>query len=194
MTEIYTLPELPYSVDALEPHYSAEALGLHHDKHHAAYVKKANEILDQLATSKPDALPPGILRSLAFNVAGHRLHSLFWECMTPDGGGAPGDDLAGELTKVFGSVDDFKQHFEHAALGVEGSGWAALVREPISGGLQIAQIHDHHQDLVPESNILLLLDVWEHAYYIDHRNVRADWVTAFWELVDWKAVEGRLVQ
>ncbi len=192
MTEIYTLPDLPYSVDSLEPHYSAEALGLHHDKHHAAYVKKANEILEQLATTKPDDLPPGILRSLAFNVAGHRLHSLFWECMTPDGGGAPGDDLASELTAAFGSVDNFKQFFEHAAVGIEGSGWAALIREPISGGLQIAQIHDHQQDLVPECTILLLLDVWEHAYYIDHRNVRADWVKAFWELVDWKAVEGRL--
>lgn len=191
MPAAYTLPELPYSYDALEPHYSQEALRLHHDGHHKAYVEKANELIEQLASAPAGEVDSSTLRSLAFNVAGHRLHSLFWTCLTPNGELRPTGGLAEAINASFGSYDRIKELVGVAAASLEGSGWVALIWEPTAGRLQLESVHDHHAHLVPDAVTIMVLDLWEHAYYVDHRNKKADWVEAFWHIVDWDAVGTR---
>ena len=191
---VYTLPELPYDYSALEPHISGRIMQLHHDKHHNAYVTGANTALDQLADAREKgdfANINKLTRDLAFNLGGHVNHSVFWTNMSPDGGDKPTGELASAVDEFFGSFDTFRAQFTAAALGVQGSGWAALVYDGIGGRPLILQFHDQQQDFPVGTVPLLLLDVWEHAYYLDYANVRADYVKAFWNIVNWANVEQR---
>ena len=191
---VYTLPELPYDYAALEPHISGRIMQLHHDKHHAAYVAGANTALEKLAEArdKGDFATINLHeRNLAFNLGGHVNHSVFWTNMSPDGGDKPTGELASAIDEFFGSFDAFQAQFTAAALGVQGSGWAALVYDGIGRRPLIVQFHDQQQDFPVGVVPLLLLDVWEHAYYLDYANVRADYVKAFWNIVNWANVEQR---
>lgn len=191
----YQLPDLPYDYGDLEPHYSGKIIELHHDKHHAAYVKGANEALEKLvaARDKKDFSSINELeKNLAFNVSGHVLHSLLWQNLTPDGGGEPEREVSGLIDEHFGSFQGFKGQLEHAANGVQGSGWAALAWEPMAGRLIVEQIYDHQGNVGQGSVPLLVCDMWEHAYYLQFHNEKADWVKAFWKLVNWDDVAQRL--
>jgi Fe-Mn family superoxide dismutase len=192
---VYTLPDLPYDYGALEPHLSGELLELHHDKHHKAYVDGANATLDKLSTARSDDDFDSInqlQKNLAFHVSGHVLHSVFWTNMAPDGGGKPDGDLATAIDEHLGSFEGFREQLSQAALNVQGSGWGALAWEPMAQRLVVEQVYDHQGNIGNGTVPLLVLDMWEHAYYLQYRNVKADWVKAFWEIVSWSDVEGRL--
>lgn len=190
----YTLPDLPYDPAALEPHLSAEILELHHDKHHAAYVAGANKALEKLATAREkadfDAIV-GMQKTLAFNVSGHVLHSIYWENMSPDGGDKPSGDLEAALLDNFGSFEGFKGQLTHATTTVQGSGWGALAWDPLGQRLYIEQVYDHQNNLGQGALPLLVIDAWEHAYYLQYKNVKADYVEAFWNIVNWPDVAAR---
>ena len=192
---IYTLPKLDYGFKDLEPHLSAEILELHHDKHHAAYVDGANSTLDNLDEAR-DAGDFSALnkleKDLAFHVSGHGLHSLLWKNLSPSGGGSPGGDIGARIDEAFSSFDAMKDQMSAAALGVQGSGWATLAWEPMAGSLVIEQVYDHQGNSGSATAPLLVLDMWEHAYYLQYRNEKAKWVEAFWNLVDWEDVDKRL--
>lgn len=191
---VYTLPELPYDYSALQPSISARIMELHHGKHHQAYVTGANTALDQLAEARETGALANVnklTRDLTFNLAGHVNHSVFWTNLSPDGGGEPTGEIASALDDAFGSFEKFTAHFTAAAMGVQGSGWAALVYDSIGRLPIIVQFHDQQQDFPAGTVPLLLLDVWEHAYYLDYANVRADYVKAFWNIVNWTNVEQR---
>lgn len=192
---MYELPELPYKSDALEPQVPRELLELHHGAHHAAYVKGANDTLDKLAEARNARQFDHIgqlMKSLAFNVAGHVLHSLLWKNLTPGGGGAPSGKLAETLNAQFGSFDAFKAQLTAAAASVQGSGWGALSWEPLGGRLLVEQVYDHQGNTGNSTMPILVVDMWEHAYYLKYRNKKAAWLEAFWELVNWPDVAGRL--
>ncbi len=193
----YTLPELPYAASALEPHYSAKLLELHHDKHHAAYVTGANTTLEKLAAARQarnfEAINQ-LEKNLAFHVSGHVLHSLFWLNMSPKGGGEPDGELGAAVKESFGSYDAFKSQVTEAALNVQGSGWGALGWEPLGQRLVVEQIYDHQGNIGNGTVPLLVLDMWEHAYYLQYQNVKADWVTAFWKVVNWQDVAQRFAK
>lgn len=192
--DVYRLPDLPYAHDALEPTVSAESLDLHHGKHHAAYVKGSNTALEQLAEARTKGRLESInllQRNLAFNVSGHALHSLFWTSMSPEGGGKPTDTFAVAVERDFGGYTELRAELTATALGVQGSGWAALELEPISGRLVVEQIHDHQSGACSGSTTLLAIDVWEHAYYLQYRNDRAAWIDAFFEIADWASTAHR---
>jgi Fe-Mn family superoxide dismutase len=190
----YVLPPLPYAYDALEPHIDKETMTLHHDKHHKAYVDGLNKTLKEMAAVRAagdinvSALA-GLQEDLSFNGSGRILHSIFWSTMGPGAGGEPGGALADALTKSFGSVEAFRSHFSKAAAGVKGSGWAMLSYEPVADNLIVLQVKQHDLQTVFGSVPLLPLDVWEHAYYLKYHNVRADYVKAWWDVVNWPAVE-----
>lgn len=190
----YALPELPYSPGALEPHYSGEIISLHHDKHHAAYVKGANDTLDALAAAR-EAGDFGninqLSRSFAFHVSGHVLHSIFWTNMSPDGGGHPEGELATAIDEFFGGFDALQAQLTAATVNVQGIGWGALAWEPVAGKLIVEQIYDHQGNVGAGSVPLLVIDAWEHAYYLQYKNVRADFVKAFWNIVNWPNVAER---
>ncbi len=191
---IYTLPELPYPTDALEPHYSGEIVELHHGKHHAAYVKGANETLEALAAARAAgdfASINSLSKNLAFHLSGHVLHSIFWTNMSPNGGGKPEGELAAAIDKAFGSFDAMKAQLTAATTSVQGSGWGALAWEPVSGQLIVEQIYDHQGNVGAGSVPLLVIDSWEHAFYLQYKNVKADFVKAFWEIVNWPNVAER---
>lgn len=193
-TKEFKLPELTYSLNALEPAYSGELLELHHDKHHAAYVKGLNKALADLAEvrEKNDYSKINQLqKDLAFHFSGHILHSIFWRNMSPNGGGSPDGALAEAIDASFGSADRLRQQLSQAATSIQGSGWSALCFEPISGQLMVEQIYDHQGNLPNGSLPLLVLDMWEHAYYLQYRNEKKKWVDAFWDLVDWSDVSDR---
>jgi superoxide dismutase, Fe-Mn family len=193
----YTLPELPYDYAALEPHISGKIMQLHHDKHHAAYVTGANTALEQLAEArdKGDLTWVNQLeKNLAFNLGGHINHSIFWQNMSPNGGGEPTGDLMDEINKDFGSFDKFKKHFAAVAAGVQGSGWAILAWDSIGQRLVIVQLFDQQGNLPIALTPIVMLDVWEHAYYLDYLNVRADYVTAWWNVVNWDDAAARLAR
>jgi superoxide dismutase, Fe-Mn family len=189
----YTLPDLPYDEGALAPHLSAELMGLHHGKHHAAYVKAANETLEKLASADPAQIA-GLDRALAFNVSGHVLHSMFWTSMSPDGGDRPGGELAAAIDDSFGSFATFASQFGTALTTVQGSGWAALVWEPLAQRLLVAQMHDHQSNTLVGSTPVLLADAWEHAYYLDYRNDKQAWSKAFFALADWRSAADRFAE
>ena len=193
----YVLPDLDYDYGALEPHISGQILELHHGKHHAAYVAGANSTGDELAAARSagdfSALP-GLERKLAFNVAGHVLHSLFWKNLSPAGGGEPDGDLAAAIDEHFGSFDAFKGQMSAATTSVMGSGWGALCWEPLGRRLYVAQVYDHHDNVSPGSLPLFVIDAWEHAYYLQYKNVRADFVQAIWNVVNWSDVASRFKQ
>ncbi len=191
----YTLPELSYDLAALEPHYSAEVLELHHHKHHAAYVAGANTALDKLDEARISDDYGSInqlQKNLAFHLSGHVLHSMFWENLSPDGGGSPEGELAAAVDDGFGGFDRFRSQLTQAALNVQGSGWGALTWEPLGQRLIIEQIYDHQSNVGQGAPPLLVLDMWEHAYYLQYRNLKADWVEAFWKIVNWPDVAARL--
>ena len=190
----YTLPELPYDYAALEPHVSARILALHHGKHHAAYVKGANTALERLeeARSKGDFGPlPALERALAFNVSGHVLHSLFWTNLGPKGGGKPEGSLAEALTRDFGGFDGFKRQLTEAAGTCMGSGWAALVWEPVASRLLVTQIYDHQSNVAQGSAPIMVLDAWEHAYYLQYENRKTEFFDAIWNVWSWPAIARR---
>lgn len=192
---MYELPELPYEHDALEPHVTSELLELHHGAHHAAYVKGANGTLEKLAEARSEqkyAYIGQLEKSLAFNVAGHVLHSLLWKNLTPDGGGAPTGKLAAALDEHFGTFDAFKAQLTAAATSVQGSGWGALSWEPLGGRLLVEQVYDHQGNTGNSTVPILVVDMWEHAYYLKYRNKKAAWLEAFWQLVNWPDVAERL--
>jgi Fe-Mn family superoxide dismutase len=190
----YALPDLPYDVAALEPHYPAEILELHHDKHHAAYVTGLNKTLDQLTEARASGeygSLNGLEKTMAFNLSGHILHSLFWQNLSPDGGGKPEGELAAALEDAFGSFDAFHDQLSQATTLVQGSGWGALSWEPVGGRLLIEQIYDHQSSVGVGSTPLLVIDAWEHAYYLKWRNMRADYVKSMWDIVNWNDVATR---
>lgn len=191
----YELPDLPYDYAALEPHISARIMELHHDKHHATYVAGANTALEQLAEARAKGEfgnIPKLSKDLAFHLGGHTNHSIFWNNLSPEGGDKPEGELAAALDDAFGSFDAFRGHFGAAALSLQGSGWAVLAYEPLGGNVVIEQLYDQ-QGNVPVGTIpLLMLDMWEHAFYLDYVNVKADYVKAFWNIVNWADVAARL--
>jgi superoxide dismutase, Fe-Mn family len=194
--ERYTLPELPYAYNALSPQMSEEQLRLHHDKHHLAYVNGANAALDRLEKARAensDLDQKALLKELSFNVSGHILHSLFWTNLSPEKeSGEPRPDLKNAIEKEFGSVERFKKEFTAAALSTEGSGWAALALCKKTRRLMLMQIEKHNVNVIPTLQLLLVLDVWEHAYYVDYRNLRVKFIEAFWNIVNWDEVGRRL--
>jgi Fe-Mn family superoxide dismutase len=190
---VYVLPPLPYAYDALEPYIDADTMHLHHDKHHQGYVTGLNNTIKALAAldAAPEpnaALLVGLQEDLSFNAGGHLLHTLFWTIMGPKAGGEPVDGIAEALKRDFGSVDAFKTRFARVAAGVKGSGWALLAYEPLGDRLIVLQVKQHDLQLAPGAVPILPLDVWEHAYYLKYHNVRADYVKAWWNVVNWGAV------
>ena len=191
----YTLPDLPYDYAALEPSISGTIMELHHSKHHQTYVTGANTALAQLAEARDSdnlANVNKLEKDLAFNLGGHINHSIFWTNLSPDGGDKPTGELGAAIDDNFGSFDKFRAHFTATALGVQGSGWAVLAWDSIGQRLLIVQFFDQQGNLPAGIVPLLMLDVWEHAYYLDYKNVRADYVKAFWNIVDWGNVQQRL--
>ena len=192
---IYTLPKLDYGYKDLEPHLSAEILELHHSKHHSAYVDGANSTIDNLAEARESgdfAALNKLEKDLAFHLSGHVLHSMLWKNLGPNGGGEPGGKLASEIKDSFSSFDAMKKQLSAAAMGIQGSGWASLAWEPLSGSLIVQQVYDHQGNVGSATIPLLVLDMWEHAFYLQYRNEKAKWVDAFWNLVNWDDVEARL--
>jgi superoxide dismutase, Fe-Mn family len=190
----YVLPDLDYDYGALEPHISGQIMQLHHNKHHAAYVKKANETLDMLdeARDKADFTRiAGLEKALAFNLSGHVLHSLFWRNLKPKGGGRPAGPLAEAITRDFGSFDKLKAQLNEVAGTIMGSGWGALVYEPLAGRLLACQIYDHQSNLAQAGVPLLVIDAWEHAYYLQYQTEKAKFFEAIWNLWNWDDVRLR---
>jgi len=194
----YEVPDLPYPYDALEPHIDEQTMTIHHDKHHQAYVDKANAALEGTEfADKPieeiianlDALPEDKRGPVRNNGGGHYNHSLFWESMSPDGGGAPDGDLAAAIDSAFGSFDDFKEQFEAAGVGQFGSGWAWLVAD--GGAVAITSTPNQDSPLSDGKTPLLGNDVWEHAYYLKYQNARPAYLKAWWNTVNWSKVAER---
>jgi Fe-Mn family superoxide dismutase len=195
--KLYVLPKLPYDYGDLQPYMSREQLTIHHDKHHQAYVNGANAILQKLDKARKEGADVDVkssLKELSFNIGGNLLHSLFWNNLAPPkkAGGKPSGALAEAVDEEFGSFDRFKKEFTQAAQIVEGSGWAALTvckqtKRPI-----IMQVEKHNTNVYPGFHILMVLDVFEHAYYIDYKNDRAKYIEAFWSIVNWSKANERL--
>ena len=196
MAQKYVLPELDYDYSALEPFIAGEIMELHHDKHHAGYVSGANAALEALeearkAGNAEDKIAT-ISKNLAFNLGGHINHSLFWKNLAPKQDGRPEGELAAAIDEGFGSFEQFQKEFNAAATSIQGSGWAVLAWDMLSQRLVIQQVTNGHQDnhaltLIP----LLLLDMWEHAFYLQYKNVKGDYVKAFWNVVNWEEVQKR---
>ena len=184
----YTLPDLPYDYSALEPHISGKIMELHHDKHHATYVAGANTALQKLAAAR-DAEDLATVnlhtKNLAFNLGGHINHSAFWPNLSGDGGGEPTGELAAAIADQFGSFEKFKAHFSAVAAGVQGSGWSILAYDSIGQKLIVVQLYDQQGNIPLGLVPVVLLDVWEHAYYLDYLNVRPDYIKAWWNVVNW---------
>jgi Fe-Mn family superoxide dismutase len=190
----YNLPDLTYDYGALEPNISGRIMELHHDKHHLAYVNGANSALDLLAEAREKndlAWVNKLQKDLAFNLAGHVNHTVFWRNLSPEGGDKPVGELAAAIDEFFGSYDGFRAHFTASALGIQGSGWSILAWDVLGEKLIIEQLYDHQGNLAPASIPLLMLDMWEHAFYLDYQNVKADYVKAFWNIVSWPDVQDR---
>jgi len=185
----HKLPDLPYAMDALEPHISRETLEYHYGKHHNAYVVNLNGMLE--GTELAGASLEDVIRKSSgpvFNNAAQVWnHTFYWHCLSPNGGGQPAGDLAGAIDKAFGSFDAFKTEFADKAVKLFGSGWAWLVKKP-DGSVAIVQTSNADTPVRGEDTALLTCDVWEHAYYIDYRNARPGYVDAFWKLVNWDFV------
>ena len=184
----YTLPDLDYDFAALEPHISGRIMQLHHGKHHAAYVAGANATLDLMAEAREKndlTWINKLQKDLAFNLGGHVNHSIFWKNLSAAGGDKPTGELAAAIDEFFGSYDGFRAHFTANAMGIQGSGWSILAWDVLGQRLIIEQLYDQQGNLVAASVPLLMLDMWEHAFYLDYQNVKADYVAAFWNIVSW---------
>jgi Fe-Mn family superoxide dismutase len=195
----YEVPALPYDYAALEPHIDEATMRVHHDKHHQAYVDKANAALEGTEWADKDveevlqnlsSLPSDKQGPVRNNAGGHYNHTLFWESMSPDGGGEPSGDLAAAIESKFGSFDDFKAQFKEAGIGQFGSGWAWLVADG-SGGVDLVKSANQDTPLSDGKTPLLGCDVWEHAYYLKYQNKRPDYIDAWWNTVDWDRVAER---
>ena len=197
--KIYTLPDLNYGYKDLEPHMSEEQLTLHHKKHHQAYVNGANAVFEKLEKARKENANIDMkasLKEFSFHVSGHILHSLFWGNLKPslkDGReNNPDAKLEKLLISGFGNVERFKKEFSQAAASVEGSGWAVLAFDAMNNKPMIMQIEKHNINVIPSLKVLMVLDVWEHAYYLDYKNERQKFIDAFWNVVDWDGGGGRL--
>ena len=194
----FTLPKLPYDYNALAPYISEEQLKLHHDKHHQKYVNDANILfakIDESRVANTILDVKAVTKELAFNIGGHMLHSIFWENMAPagkSGGGEPSGALADLINNNYGSFERFKKIFSAAAITTEGSGWAALALHPCIARPLVMQIEKHNVNIYPNFQIIMALDVWEHAYYVDYKNDRAKFVEAFWNVVNWDRINKNL--
>jgi superoxide dismutase, Fe-Mn family len=195
----YSVPDLPYDYDALEPHIDEATMRVHHDKHHQAYVDKANAALEGTEWADRDveevlgnlsSLPDDKQGPVRNNAGGHCNHSLFWQMLSPDGGGEPGGDLGAAIDEKFGSFDAFKGEFKEAGIGQFGSGWAWLVHD--GTGLAVAKTPNQDSPVSSGQTPLLGCDVWEHAYYLKYQNKRPDYIDAFWNVVNWDYVAQRL--
>ncbi|HET7398829.1 MAG TPA: superoxide dismutase [Intrasporangium sp.] len=193
----YTLPELPYDYAALEPHISARIMELHHSKHHKAYVDGANAAvakLEEMRSSGDFAAINGVEKNLAFHLGGHTNHSVFWLNMSPDGGGSPEGEVAAAIDEFFGGFDKFQAQFNANANAIQGSGWSILAWDTVGERLNVMQLFDQ-QGNIPVGQIpLLQLDMWEHAFYLQYENVKADYVNAWWNVVNWPDVADRLAR
>lgn len=196
----YALPALDYPTNALEPHISGQIMELHHGKHHKAYVDGANNALKKLAEARAAgdfSLVKHWSRELSFHGSGHVNHCVFWKNLAPagnGGGGQPAGDLAATIARDFGSFDAFQKHFTAASNAVEGNGWGILAYEPVGDQLLILQGENQQHLTVRGVTPILMCDVWEHAYYLQYKNVRADYTKAFWNVVNWSDVANRLAQ
>lgn len=190
----YILPKLEYDYKDLEPYISEEQLKVHHQKHHQAYVDGANAVFEIIKKSRQENLAldtKSVLKNLSFHVGGHVLHSLFWTNMKPDSDKIPSGNLIQAIEKEFGSFERFKIEFGQAATSVEGSGWVALTYCQKNDKFLINQIEKHNTNLYPDFKIILVLDVWEHAYYLDYKNEKNKFIDNFWNIVNWQEVERR---
>jgi len=190
----YTLPELPYDYAALEPHISAKIMELHHSKHHQAYVTGANTALEKLAAARDagDLSAVNLYeKNLAFNLGGHVNHTVFWNNLSPEGGGEPDGELRAAIDEYFGSFDGFQKHFTENATGIQGSGWSVLGWDHLGKRLSIFQLFDQQSNVPVGITPVLMLDMWEHAFYLDYLNVKADYVKAFWNIANWQDVAAR---
>jgi Fe-Mn family superoxide dismutase len=188
------LPDLAYDYAALEPHISARIMELHHSKHHKAYVDGANNALAGLEEARETGNFANINRlekDLAFHLGGHINHSIFWTNLAPQSGGVPDGELAAAIDEFFGSFDKFQAHFTAASMGIQGSGWGVLSWDPVGKSLIIQQLFDQQGNTAQGTIPILQLDMWEHAFYLDYQNVKADYVKAFWNIVDWGNVAQR---
>lgn len=195
----YKLPDLPYAYDALEPHIDEETMKLHHDKHHNTYVENVNKALEghddlqklsiEELVAKLDEVPEDIRTAVRNNGGGHANHTLFWEIMSPNGGGEPTGELADAINDTFGSLDNLKDEVKTAATGQFGSGWGWLVVD--NGELKVVNTPNQDSPLTAGQTPILGVDVWEHAYYLNYQNKRPAYVDAFWEVVNWDEVARR---
>jgi Fe-Mn family superoxide dismutase len=190
----YTLPDLPYDYGALEPHVSGQIMELHHSKHHQTYVTALNGVIGKLAEARSsgsfDAIV-GLEKTLAFNLGGHVNHSIFWQNLSADGGDKPSGDLASAIDNEFGSFDAFQAHFTAAATTIQGSGWAILGWDTLGSRLLVHQLYDQQANLPAGQIPLVMLDMWEHAFYLQYKNVKPDYVKAWWNLVNWADAQAR---
>jgi Fe-Mn family superoxide dismutase len=184
----YTLPDLPYDYGALEPHISGEIMQLHHDKHHNTYVTALNEVLEKLAAARDKGdfgAIVGMEKTLSFNLGGHLNHSVFWKNLSPDGGDKPDGELAAAINESFGSFDGFQAHFTSAATTIQGSGWAILAWDALGQSLHIVQLYDQQANVPVCMVPIVMVDMWEHAFYLQYKNVKPDYVKAWWNVVNW---------
>lgn len=200
--EKYNLPDLKYNYKDLEPYISKELLEIHHTKHHLSYVNGANALIEKIQEARNKNLEldyKSVLKSLSFNVGGHILHEMFWKNMAPISleKNKPSGEILKSIEKEFGSFERFKTEFSETAKSVEGSGWTALVfhkEHGEEGSLSVIQIEKHNVNFYPDQKILLCLDVWEHAYYLDYKNERAKFIENWWNIVNWEEINRRFVE
>jgi Fe-Mn family superoxide dismutase len=190
---LYSLPPLDYGYNAFEPLLSSEIVELHYSAHHAAYVKGANKAADDLAearrTGRYDTIGQ-LERNLAFHFSGHVLHSLLWRNLSPNGEGEPSGDLAEAIERYFGSLEALKAQLNAVCSTLQGSGWGAMCWDPLGRQLVVEQVYDHQNNVGPALPILVI-DMWEHAYYLQYRNRKEEWLSAYWQLIDWQDVARR---
>jgi len=193
----YTLPDLPYDYSALEPHISGRIMELHHDKHHAAYVAGANTALAKLAEARATGVFDTVNlheKNLSFNLGGHVNHSVFWKNLSPDGGGTPTGEIAAAIDEFFGSFEGFQKHFAANAMGIQGSGWSILAWDSIGQKLVIVQLYDQQSNIALGLVPIVTLDMWEHAFYLDYVNVKADYIKAWWNIINWTDATDRFTR
>ena len=195
---VYTLPDLDYDYGALAPHIAPEIMELHHSKHHKTYVDGANTALEKMAEAREKGEFGTIAKlekDLAFNLGGHINHSVFWKNMSPEGGQRPeGGELSAAIDEYFGSFEGFQKHFNENAKAIQGSGWSMLVWDVVGQRLNINQLFDQQGNLPAGQLPLLQLDMWEHAYYLQYKNVKADYVEAWWNVINWPDVTERFTR
>jgi Fe-Mn family superoxide dismutase len=190
----YTLPDLPYDYGALAPSIAGEIMELHHSKHHQTYVNGLNDTLEKLAAAREKGdfgAIVGLEKSLAFNLGGHVNHSIFWKNLSPDGGDKPDGELGAAIDEYFGSFDGFQAHFTSAATTIQGSGWAILGWDALAGRLLVHQLYDQQGNLPAGQIPIVMLDMWEHAFYLQYKNVKPDYVKAWWNVVNWADAKAR---